>query len=325
MDDSKDRSADAVSKSKFFIGALSDDAGGVVFNNRVIVSNLLEQRTKVVFFNYSRKNVDIADRNLVMVGLCRFVYGLAKEKPGAVWVHTSRLHRFILYYAVLLPFIFISGSRINVVLHSGRVNVGHISRLPLVEIYLLDHNVYERHMKMRNVHPFTSSFVSELNQYLSRESKQLSEMSPRIAEIVRTRKYILTTGYVNKTYNFNALIKAYLQDRSTDVALLILSYGEITPGQYTKEFFKLVEAPGVIHIRDISRCDYIGLLSNSLVLVRATLWDSFGIAMYEAHYYNTPVVASRVSNYRPGFAQLFDLRDLSATSLLQLIDGASAA
>lgn len=317
-------SHEGAEKVEYIIGALSNNAGGVLFNNRVIVSNLIDQGVQVVFLNYARRSRIVTDDKLVVVGMGRFLFRLFRKRPRNIWVHSSKLRRFFFYYAALFPFLLFSRARIRLVLHSGKVSLRLISRFPLLDIHLLDQNLFEQYKEGPNIYAFNEYFVCQLREYLSRESRILPDVSERVADIIRSKKYILTTGYISQTYNFNELIKAHLRDNSADVTLLILSYGEITENRYTREFFMLAEAPPVVHVRDLSRSDYIALLSHSLAMVRATLWDSFGIVMYEANYYNIPVLASRITNYRPDFVRLFELRELAESSLRRIIDKAES-
>lgn len=313
----------SVNRYEFIIGALSEKAGGVFFNNRVLVDNLLQRNIRVVFHNYSRENVRFRNGGLSLVSLPGFLREVIGKRPLAIWVHASELKRFYLYYLLLLLVSLFSGSRIRAVFHSGAIKINFTSRLPRTDIYLLDYHLYESLKSRSNVYCFKDQFVNELMLYLAREKESIPDMSDYVTEIVGTKTYILTTGYINSTYNFNEVIRAYVRDGKSGTSLVILSYGEIKRDQYADEFFRLAESPGIIHLRDVLRSDYVHLLSNCVGLVRATPRDSFGIVMYEANYFGVPVFASRIENYRPDFVRLFELGELREVGLSKIVSGSS--
>lgn len=302
------------------IGALSNSPGGIVFNNRVLVYNSLRRKERVVFYNYVRGESGIDDVGIEIVGWWRFVCRVVCERPCSVWVHTSRRGRFFLYYPLLLVTSLLSSSRLKLVLHSGAASVDFLAGLPKTDVYLLDRNLYSRIREKAAVWSYAEIFVDELKAYLECEIRtSLSTMTPA-ERIIISKPYIVTTGYINETYNFNQLIRAYTREERTDIAFVIISYGQVKAGSYSEEFHALAKSPGIMHLRDISRNQYLDLLARSECLVRATRWDSFGIVMYEAHELGTPVLASKVPNYRPDFVNLFELESLERSGLLRLVE-----
>ena len=183
---------------EYIIGALSNNAGGVVFNNRVLVDNSLQRNARVVFYNYLRECVEFRNCKLTFVSLFGFIRRVTRRTPSKIWVHTSELTRFYLYYLCLLPGAIFSGSRINAVFHSGAIKIEFVSRLPRINIHLLDYRLYELFKSRANVYCFTDRFIEELNTYLTREAKLVSEMSDRITEIVGRGAYVLSLIHISE-------------------------------------------------------------------------------------------------------------------------------
>jgi hypothetical protein len=307
----------------YFIGALGEEPGGVLFNNRVLLNAYAAQGERVVFHNYYSKSQVSLPNGIEEVGMLDLVVKLmlGRRPTQKIWVHTSSIKRFLPYYLILLPVSIIKGLKINWVVHNGAAYKTNLLYFPNVVIHSLDPGFEERtHSKSCSIYP---DFLIALRHYLIRESKEL-DGEPLSAEQYASlpEKYLMTTGYINETYHFNELIEAFWRNPG-DFSLVIVSYGSSKPGAYTDRFREYVRTDTrIFHLRNISRKVYLHLLRDSQALIRATAHDAFGIAMYEAEVFGIPVYASKIENFRPSFSRLFDLGALKTIGLVDLISKA---
>jgi len=128
---------------------------------------------------------------------------------------------------------------------------------------------------------------------------------------------IVSSGYRTPIYRYEELVDMWkaLTGEHPDAELHLYVYGNTDEDYWPKI---RMAADGESGIRIFEDCDqepFLRAVGNAKVYVRNTSHDSYGVAVAEALFLGTQVVATNVCD-RPSGARLFDVGDLGALEQL---------
>ena len=111
--------------------------------------------------------------------------------------------------------------------------------------------------------------------------------------------YFIFVGRVDPRKNISGLIEAYMElpegIRSDNLLALVLSGRPQDLEEFQNRYGHLLNADGIVYLRDVPQRDLYHLYSSALSFVFPTLDEGFGLPVLEAMQSGCPVIASDLS------------------------------
>jgi hypothetical protein len=308
------------------VGSYPPPIGGCSIHIKRLAGNIKEKFRVRVIDLYGPQNLqfvkDIVYRcgKIIPLNLLRAVLQLHVQKGDIVHFHVSSMKKFV-YVGHLLLSLVSKSSKSMVTVHSGSF-VHDYKKSGLLKKYLI----------LNLLQNFSHVIVVGFEQYKLLLSEGLSDKSlslipaffqpnfktdERISRIIyefkiKYRIIIVSSGSAVPLYGFNLILDAMEKNQDFDSFGLIFCFYN----QYDEEYYKSIvnrvkNWPNIYIFKDLDPERFNYVLKECDIYIRATDRDGDCVAIREARYYGTLVIASDCTK-RPNGCKLFETGNLNS-------------
>lgn len=314
------------------IGPYPPPLGGISVYIQRLCTLLREKGHEPLVLNYSHSSPDDKASDVAVIHLpsnlitkTRKVIQLASSlsKTTIVHFHISELVAFK-WVAPILLFLFCRQKKV-ITIHSGnfiaRTNYWG-GRLFLRVLFCFFQHIIAVSQEQKSYFVqlgIRSEKISVIPAFLPQQP-DFALLPNEVKAISKDKKIVLTSGYLERTYNYDALIDCISCLPQEEYCFIFAFYNKSEPNYEQYIYQRLAAFPNIIILRDQVPEVFITIMAHCHIYVRTTTTDGDAVAIREALSFNKVVFATDVVK-RPDACHLFPLND--SRRLLQLFHAAS--